>query len=448
MNDERFNQLKEALTHSPDNPALLALVIEGHLARDEGDEALQLVNEYEGDIAANGVLSQAAAKLYLHMDDAEEALTYLRDSTPEVLILKARALLSLERRAEGYEAYQQAIEVNPTMEDTELAASLRAKVVEFAANRPGNRLKVISNDDTDVMDLDRLVAPRQETICFDDVGGLDDVKRTIYKKIILPYSKPGLFKRFKKQAGGGILLYGPPGCGKTLLARATAGECKAEFFNVSISDVLDMYIGESERKLHALFERARESAPAVLFFDEVEALGGKRQSTRDAASSKLVSQFLSEMDGFAQNNNNVLILAATNVPWAVDAAFRRPGRFDRVLFVPPPDQPARKAILEALLEERPTEESIDSASFAKRTSGFSGADLRELVETAVDEAIEMSIDLETEKKINNEHLTSALNEVKPTTLEWLTTARNYARYANEGGQYNDVLEFLRRHGKN
>ena len=208
-----------------------------------------------------------------------------------------------------------------------------------------------------------------------------------------------------------------------------------------------MYIGESERKLHALFERARESAPAVLFFDEVEALGGKRQNARESTSSKLVSQFLSEMDGFAQNNHGVLILAATNVPWAVDAAFRRPGRFDRVLFVPPPDRAARKAILDHLLQERPTEDNIDTDSLAKKTAGYSGADLRELVETAVDEAIEDSIEKESEQPISNAHLKAALREVKPTTLEWLKSARNYARYANDGGQYNEVLEFLKRHGK-
>jgi transitional endoplasmic reticulum ATPase len=447
MDDARFDQLKEALSHSPDNPALLSMVIEGYLAKDEHDEALRLVSEYAGDLAVHEPLSLVVAKLYLQRHDAEAALSCLGGTTPESLILKAKALLMLERRADGHEAYRQAIEANPTLEDTELAASLRTKVVEFASNRAGNRLRVISNDDTDELEIDRLLAPSQASIGFDAIGGLDDVKRTIYKKIILPYSKPGLFQRFKKRAGGGILMYGPPGCGKTLLARATAGECKAEFFNISISDVLDMYIGESERKLHALFERARESAPAVLFFDEVEALGGKRQNTRDAASSKLVSQFLSEMDGFSQDNNNVLILAATNVPWAVDAAFRRPGRFDRVLFVPPPDQQARKAILDGLLEGRPAEENLNTTALAKKTSGFSGADLRELVETAVDEAIEMSIDLEAEQKISNTHLKVALNEVKPTTLEWLTTARNYARYANEGGQYNDVLEFLRRHGK-
>ncbi len=447
MDDSSFRQLKEALKLSPDNQSLLALVVTTHLERGELGEALTLLGNYGGDVSSNEELSCTAGRAYLANDEALKALDCLSGATPAILFLKAKALLALDRRPEAYEAYQLAIRANPTLEDPELAASLRSKVVEFASNRPGVKLRVISNDNTDVTDIDRLVAPRQAPVRFDSIGGLEDVKKTIHKKIILPYQKPGLFQRFKKRVGGGILMYGPPGCGKTLLARATAGECKAEFFSISISDVLDMYIGESERKLHALFERAREAAPAVLFFDEVEALGGKRHNARDSTSSKLVSQFLSEMDGFAQNNHGVLILAATNVPWAVDAAFRRPGRFDRVLFVPPPDVVARKAILDALLKDRPTESDIDTDYLARKTSGFSGADLRELVETAADEAIEASISQEAEQLIGNKDLRSALNEVRPTTLEWLTTARNYARYANEGGQYNDVLDFLKRYGK-
>ena len=202
----------------------------------------------------------------------------------------------------------------------------------------GARLRVVSNDDTDDTEVHRLLMPREDKVTFADVGGLDDIKSAIRKRIILPFQKPSLFERFKKRIGGGILLYGPPGCGKTLLARATAGECAARFFNVTISDILDMYIGESERKLHAVFETARQSKPSVLFFDELEALGVKRQYHREGSSSKLVSQFLSELDGFSRNNQGVLVLGATNVPWDIDPAFHRPGRFDRVLFVPPPDR--------------------------------------------------------------------------------------------------------------
>ena len=277
---------------------------------------------------------------------------------------------------------------------------------------------------------------------FSDVGGLDDVKREIRRRIITPFLKPSLFQRFKRQSGGGILMYGPPGCGKTLLARATAGECGAKFYNVSITDVLDMYIGESERKLHEIFEQARRNAPAVIFFDEIEAIGGKRQHSREATSAKVVSQFLTELDGFAQNNHQVLVLGATNVPWAVDPAFRRPGRFDRVLFVPPPDASARQTILDLLLDGRPLTDNIDTRDIVKRTSGFSGADLRNLVDTAADEAIEESIASGKESAIGMAHLQQALQQIKPTTLEWLTSARNHARYANQGGQYDEVLKFL------
>lgn len=447
MDEISFAQLKEALKHTPDNPSLLALVITTHQQRGESDEALSLITQCDELARNNAELGRVVAQVLLKNGRAEDALGFLSDDKPDGLLMKARVLLALERRKEGYQAYLQAIEGNATLEDPELATQLRANVVEFTTQNSNSRLRLISNDDTDRQDLDRVLAPQEESIGFGDIGGLDSVKKAINKKIILPYKKPSLYQRFRKRVGGGILMYGPPGCGKTLLARATAGECHARFFNVSISDVLDMYIGESERKLHALFERARDEAPAVLFFDEVEALGGKRQNSREAGVAKLASQFLSEMDGFSQNNHGVLILAATNVPWAVDSAFRRPGRFDRVIFVPPPDRIARTYILEHLLRQRPSDPDIDIAGLARRTSGFSGADIRELVETAADEAIEASIESGVEQPIGNRHLEQALGEVKPTTLEWLKTARNYARYANDGGQYDDVVEFLKNHAK-
>ena len=314
-----------------------------------------------------------------------------------------------------------------------------------SAGRP--RLRVISNDDTDDTELDRLLDAPREPKTFASVGGLDAIKRQIHKKIILPFKQPGVFARFKKRVGGGILLYGPPGCGKTLLAEATAGECGAAFFPVAISDVLDMWFGESEQKLHALFDKARSSRPSVLFFDEIEALGGKRQFHRDATASKLVSHFLSELDVVNRNNDGLLVLGATNVPWAIDPAFRRPGRFDRVLFVPPPDRPAREAILRIHLEGRPTAGDLALATIAKKASSFSGADLANLVDTAVDHAIEASLSAGDDVPLSKQHLVDALAEVRPTTLEWLTTARNYARYANEQGQYDEVLAFLAKHGR-
>src|SRR5688572_27447307 len=410
MDDGLLRSLLDAVTASPDNVPLRASVVRMLLENGAHAHALELAT---GD-------------------------------APEIGILRARALYALKDQPAALVAYEAAVRANPTLEDRDLRAQLGTseKVVE----EDGRRLRVMSNDDTDASELDRLLLPTQPPVTFADVGGLDEIKVQIEKRIILPFQKPSLFAKFKKKAGGGILLYGPPGCGKTLLARATAGQCKAQFLNVAIEDVLDMYIGESERKLHALFEKARASTPAVMFFDEIEALAGKRQYTRESTSSKLVSQFLSEMDGFVKNNAGVLILAASNVPWAIDPAFRRPGRFDRVLFVPPPDKTARASILKILLAGRPISDNIDHDGLAQRTSGFSGADLENLVDTAADRAIAASLASGGEVPIDQSHLVSALTEIRSTTLEWLTTARNYARYANEGGQYDEVLDFLKKHG--
>lgn len=289
-----------------------------------------------------------------------------------------------------------------------------------------------------------LIAERTD-VSFSDVGGLDDVKQQIRRKIITPFEKPGLFQTFRKRAGGGVLMYGPPGCGKTMLARATAGEVKARFFSVAITQVLDKWLGVSERKLAAIFEQARTEAPAVLFFDEIEALTSRSRGNGDVGSS-LVSTFLNEMDGFTSRPEGLLVLAATNTPWAVDAAFRRPGRFDRTLFVPPPDLESRKAILESLLKDRPVAAGLNSSFVAENTSGFSGADLSALIEAAVEMAIDESSDDQI-VPISRRHLEAALADARPTTIEWLSTARNYAKYANEGGFYNEVQAFLKQHGR-
>ena len=297
------------------------------------------------------------------------------------------------------------------------------------------------------MERVRLSFVEAGSVTFKDVGGHDAVKKQIDRRIIAPFRKPALFARFRRKAGGGVLLYGPPGCGKTLLARATAGECQARFINVPVTDVLDKYIGEPERKLAAIFEDARRETPSVLFFDEIEALAGKRGHASSSHEMAVVSTFLAELDGFAQNNEGVLILAATNMPWSVDPAFRRSGRFDRLLFVPPPDREARALILRLQLDGRPGADALDLKAIAAKTSGFSGADIQNLVDTAADFAIEESIDAGDEVPITMSHFTEALEEVKATAAEWLTTARNFAKYGNSGGQYDEVAKFIAKYGK-
>ncbi len=445
MDAQLIHSLTAALAASPENIALRLSVIRLHLDADRVDELNSLLAPLAAEDLDRAEDRLLAGRASIAADLPETALAFLTDDSAEARLERARALLELGREEEGQTEYQAAVRANPALEDPDLGAQLKAFKPAMADDRP--KLRVISNDDTMAEDLHRALMPEQERVTFANVRGLEKVKEEIRRKIILPYLKPSLFQKFRKRIGGGILLYGPPGCGKTLLARATAGECNAKFFNVMISDILDMYIGESERKLHGIFESARQQAPAVLFFDEIEAVGAKRQYSHEGTSAKVVSQFLSEMDGFNQDNQGVLVLGATNVPWALDPAFRRPGRFDRTFFVPPPDREARAAILGLELEERPVVPGIDLDVIAKSTSGYSGADLKNIVETASDIAIERSIDSGHEVPIEAEFLKDALQDSAATTLEWLTTARNYARYANDGGQYNAVLEFLRKHGK-
>ncbi len=277
---------------------------------------------------------------------------------------------------------------------------------------------------------------------FADVGGMDGVKEEIRMKIILPLKQPELFKAYGKKAGGGILLYGPPGCGKTFMARATAGEVNAGFLAVGINDVLDMWIGQSEKNLHAIFEQARSHRPCVLFFDEVDALGANRTDMLKSGGRQMINQFLSELDGVSSSNEGVLILAATNAPWHLDPAFRRPGRFDRIIFVPPPDQGARASVLRLMLRGKPAD-AVDFEAVAKKTDGFSGADLKAVVELAVEAKLREAMKSGALAPITSKDLLEAAKRHKPTVRDWFDTARNYALYANQSGLYDDILAYLK-----
>lgn len=284
--------------------------------------------------------------------------------------------------------------------------------------------------------------PERPTLTFADVGGMEAMKEEVRMKIILPLQQPDLFKAYGKKIGGGILMYGPPGCGKTFLARATAGEVRAGFLAVGISDVLDMWIGQSEKNLHAIFEQARAHRPCVLFFDEVDALGANRTDMLKSAGRQIINQFLSELDGVAASNEGVLILAATNAPWHLDPAFRRPGRFDRILFVPPPDQNARASILRLQLKGKPVGE-IDFDALARKTEGFSGADLKAVIDVAVEAKLRDAMKAGALQPVSGRDLLEAIKRHKPTVRDWFQTARNHALYANQSGLYDDILAYMK-----
>lgn len=276
-----------------------------------------------------------------------------------------------------------------------------------------------------------------------DVGGMQAVKDRLEAAFLAPMRNPELRAMYGKSLRGGLLLYGPPGCGKTFLARAVAGELGAGFYAVSLADVLDMYIGQSERNLHAVFETARRNAPCVVFFDEVDAVGQKRSQLRNSAMRGTVNQLLQELDDVGSSNEGVFVLAATNAPWDVDTALRRPGRLDRTLLVLPPDAEARAVVLRFHLQERPVSR-IDVNRIVKATDGFSGADLAHLCDSAAESALLDAARTGRVRPIEQRDLEDALRQIRPSTVAWLQGARNVAMFANEGGVYDELLAYLKK----
>jgi AAA+ superfamily predicted ATPase len=276
-----------------------------------------------------------------------------------------------------------------------------------------------------------------------DVGGMADVKERLELAFLGPMRNPELRKLYGKSLRGGLMLYGPPGCGKTFIARAVAGELGARFMSLSIVDVLDMWLGNSERNLHELFQTARRNAPCVLFLDEIDALGQKRSHTNSSSMRTVGNQLLAELDGVDSDNEGVFVLAATNTPWQVDPALRRPGRLDRMVLVLPPDADARKTIIDLNLRDRPIA-GIDLPKLVAETEDFSGADLTHLCESAAEYAMADSIRSGKIRMIEQRDFVRALKQVRPSTGPWFTTARNVAMFANEGGAYDDLIAYLKK----
>ncbi len=276
-----------------------------------------------------------------------------------------------------------------------------------------------------------------------DVAGMTEVKQRLEAAFLAPMRNPELRRLYGKSLRGGLLLYGPPGCGKTFIARAVAGELGARFIAVSFADIIDMFVGQSERNIHELFEIARRNAPCVLFLDEVDAIGQKRSQLRHTPMRSAVNQLLLELDDISGNNEGVFLLAATNHPWDVDSALRRPGRFDRTLLVLPPDGTAREGVFRYHLKDRPVA-GIDLAKLAKQTDGYSGADIAHICETAAERALMDSVRRGEPRMIGTPDLEAAIAEVKPSLGAWFDTARNVALFANEGGTYDDLAAYLRK----
>jgi len=395
--DKLLSSLRAALERTPDDTALRLHYAELLLAAGRADDAVQ------------------------------EAAHVLRDEPGSS---EARALMARAFAPTGPEPAEGESEPEPESDefDWDAAASQLDDVLPpmFVEGQEGD------DGAADVWDVERV------DVKLDDVGGLVEVKERLQLAFLGPLQNPELRRLYGKSLRGGLLLYGPPGCGKSYLARALAGELGAGLISVSIHDVLDMWVGRSERNLHEIFESARRNAPCVIFFDEIDALGRRRSQLSSDAMRTTVNQLLAELDGAESGNEGIFVLAATNHPWDVDTALRRPGRFDRMVLVLPPDLPAREAIFRSNLVDRPIE-SIDVGRLARATEGYSGADIAHVCETAAERALIDAVRTGTPRMVTMSDLEAALKEVRPSTTAWFDTAENVVNFANADGTYDDLL---------
>jgi transitional endoplasmic reticulum ATPase len=432
-----------------DHETLQAL-IEVYKARASTDLLSIIIDEAEGPQGRNAVLEllrtlpagnfsddafapvrRQACQFCLNSGDFELAERLARGSEqPEDRAMRARALAGLGREQEAVALYRQAIAQDPAMRNRDLErflgirpganySSPPAKIISLTSYSARREIKSEERREAS----DPLEELNESAVTFSDVAGLDDVKHEIRRRIVLPYLKPSLFERYRQKPGGSLLLYGPPGCGKTLISRAAAGESDARFLTVSPEEILDKYAADAEKRLHVFFDEARAEPPAILFFDDFDILAFQRELTKSDAAVALVSALASELDGTVRNNSGVLIIAATNAPWLIDPALFRSGRFQRAMFVPPPALEARKRILERAIAGVPGFDKVAVERIARKSAGCSGADLHALADFVNNATLSKALAGGPDAPLTTALFEEALKTFSPSAQGWMRLAK-------------------------
>ncbi len=466
----RLSAIREALAQSPQNISLLLLFAREcieELRIDEARDVLEsiLAIDPEQVDAHLGI----ARVLYLQGDlsgaavRAERVLQRDPNYAPAHLLL-SRVCLGEGDKARAIEHFDRAAQVDGTLSDPVLERELGRTVRDarrppaapsvnepaYSDSQPDPDSAADFFDDPFADDPpfdwrpETFYAPgdpERARVTFADVGGMDELKEEIRLKIIYPLQFPDLFKAYGKKSGGGILIYGPPGCGKTHILRAVAGEVPCNYMAVGLHEIFDPYFGSSERNLHQVFETARANAPCVLVFDEIDSLALDRRNVREGQLRNLVNQFLHELDGLRGENQRVLVIGSTNQPWQIDPAFRRPGRFDQAIFVPPPDDKARAQIIDLLARDKPISH-LDTAALVRATGGFSGADLKFMFDRAAELTLSAAIQTGKSMPITMELLVKVATGHSASATSWFGSLESQPQFINEAGLFNDVRKFL------
>lgn len=373
------------------------------------------------------------ADCHFHMGRYADALRYygkvieIEPAVADHYVWRGRTFEHLELYEEAQRDAAKALEIEPgSLDARQLRQGLQMRRQAFGNEDDIYGAFSRGDDEAVVGDV------RIPDTHFSDIGGLAGVKQQIKETIQYPLLHPELSAKYGKAAGGGVLFFGPPGCGKTMLARAAAGECEVHFINVNLASILDKWVGNSEKAVSMIFSAARKKAPSIIFLDEVDAIGGQRSTMQSGWEKKLISQLLIELDGLTSNNTNVMVLGASNAPWDVDYALRRPGRLGRLIFVPPPVEKEREEILRLYLAKRPlAAQEIDVSKIAALTEHYSADALRQLVENAATIPWRAAIETGEERAIGSEDLLSAVALTPPDLGEWEKHVRRYEEFAKQ-----------------
>ena len=348
------------------------------------------------------------------------------DSARIYLLEAARSILELSKTAQGEELKQARREMAQKLvdlaKDCEKARSENRRVTQMGRRGGGTGGGASKesgggggNDDDEEKDASQWVVKDKPNLKFDDVAGLEEVKQDIKLKMIYPFEHPELAEKFGIRPGGGVLLYGPPGTGKTMLAKATAGEIEATFFRISPADVLSKWVGEAEQNIKKLFDAAAAETRSIIFIDEIEALVPARRDEGSSVMQRVVPQILQGVEGFDKKAGRpILLMGATNVPWQLDPAILRPGRFDEKVYIPLPDLPARRRMLDIYLGNRPVAADIDLDALAAKLDGYSGADIKYLCDRAATIPFLQSVATGEEGEITAAVIEDVLADTQPS----------------------------------
>jgi ATP-dependent 26S proteasome regulatory subunit len=412
----------------PKNPVIYNNRGDAYYRKQQFNEAIE---DYDRALALNPKYLKAfynRGLAYACLQDYEKAVEdfteviKLNSSFSEAYHIRGLAYDYLNQLDKAIADYDKAIELNPQFTE---AINHRDIAKGKAAGGAGTQTLGGGDPNLQNQGINAAKLLTKPSMKFDSVAGMQKMKEEINEAIVYPLLKPDLARKYGKLAGGGIMLYGPPGCGKTFIMKAAAGECQSNFINAKISDVVDMYVGNTEKNLHNIFETARKNLPCIVFFDEVEAMGGRREDmTQSNAHMKMaVNQMLFEMDGLESNNANVLVVGATNAPWDVDPALRRSGRFGKAIIIPEPDFKSRADILRLHVKKVPAAKGICYIRLALATIGYASADLKAVVEEAAAIPWRTAFKSGRQRAVNTEDFIAAIKKKKSSLPPWYAQAK-------------------------